>query len=218
MKIFLDTASIEEIRSGVEMGLLDGVTTNPSLVAKERRKFKETIIEIAELIKPRPVNAEVTGLTADEMIAEAREISEWAKNIVVKIPMIPEGMKAVQQLHLDDIKTNVTLIFSVQQALLAAKAGANYVSPFVGRLDDTGADGMELVEDIVNVFHNYAFDRCEVLAASLRHPMHVKQAMLLGAHVATMPHSVFLQLFKHPLTDTGLKRFLDDWDKVKDLV
>lgn len=218
MKIFLDTASIGEIKSGVEMGLLDGVTTNPSLIAKEKKKFKETIIEIAELINPRPVNAEVTGLTADEMLAEAGEICGWAKNVVIKIPMIPEGMKAVQRLSRDGVKTNVTLIFSVQQALLAAKAGANYVSPFVGRLDDTGADGMELVEDIVNLFHNYGFDKCEVLAASLRHPMHVKEAMLLGAHVATMPHPVLLQLFKHPLTDIGLKRFLDDWEKVKELV
>jgi transaldolase len=217
LKIFLDTANIDEIRQGVEMGLVDGITTNPTLVAKEKVKFKDRIIEICEIVDG-PVNAEVTGLTADEMVNEAREISEWAKNIVVKIPMTPEGMKAVQRLSKHDIDTNVTLIFSVNQALLAAKAGAKYVSPFIGRLDDAGQDGMALLEEIITVFQNYGIDRCEVLAASLRHPIHVKQALMLGADVATLPYKVFEQLFKHPLTDIGLKRFLDDWESVKGLV
>lgn len=218
MKIFLDTANVLEIRKGVEMGLVDGVTTNPTLVAKEKKKFKDTIIEIAEMVAPGPVNAEATSLDAEGMIAEARDISEWAKNIVVKIPMTPAGLKAVQQLRREDIKTNVTLIFSVHQALLAAKAGANYVSPFVGRIDDIGYDGLELVEEIVTVFGNYDIDRCEIIAASLRHIDHVKQTMLIGADIATIPYSVFEQMFKHPLTDIGLKRFLDDWEKVKELV
>ena len=165
-----------------------------------------------------PVNAEVTSVTADEMISEAREMSEWHKNIVVKIPMIPEGMKAVRGLSKEGIRINVTLVFSAVQALIAAKAGANYVSPFIGRVDDAGQDGMDLLEEIVSVFDNYEFDDCEVLAASLRHPIHVKQAALIGADIATLPFSVFQQLFKHPLTDTGLRRFLEDWESVKGLV
>jgi len=218
LKFFLDTANVDEIRQGVEMGLVDGVTTNPTLVAREKRKFKETIIEIAELVAPGPVSAEVTALTADDMVSEAREISEWAKNIVIKIPMITEGMKAVQRLSKEDIKTNVTLVFRVEQALLAAKAGASYVSPFVGRIDDIGHDGMEVVDEIIEVFDNYEIERCEIIAASLRHTDHVKQAMLLGVDIATVPFKIFEQIFKHPLTDIGLKRFLDDWEKVKELV
>ncbi len=218
MKIFLDTANVNEIRRGVEMGLVDGVTTNPTLVAKEQKKFKDTIIEIAELVHPGPVNAEVISLEAEGMISEAREISEWAKNIVVKIPMTTEGLRAVQQLHREDIKTNVTLIFSVQQALLAAKAGANYVSPFVGRIDDIGYDGIALVEEIVTAYRNYDIDRCEIISASLRHADHIKQTMLIGADIATIPYKLFEGMFMHPLTDIGLKRFLDDWAKVKELV
>ena len=217
MKIFLDTANLDEIRQGCEMGLVDGITTNPTLIAREKTKFKDRIVEICGLVDG-PVNAEVTSVTADEMISEAREMSEWHKNIVVKIPMIPEGMKAVRGLSKEGIRINVTLVFSAVQALIAAKAGANYVSPFIGRVDDAGQDGMDLLEEIVSVFDNYEFDDCEVLAASLRHPIHVKQAALIGADIATLPFSVFQQLFKHPLTDTGLRRFLEDWESVKGLV
>ena len=216
MKIFLDTANLDEIRAGVEQGLVDGVTTNPSLVAKEKCKFKERVIEICELVKG-PVSAEVTAIDTAGMVSEAREISGWNEHVVVKIPLIPAGLSAIRQLSGEGIRTNCTLCFSVNQAWLAAKAGATYISPFVGRLDDIGHDGMELVAEIREAYdtHGYTTD---VLAASLRHADHVKQALLIGADVATIPYKVFNQIVKHALTDNGLKSFLADWEKVKDIV
>jgi len=216
MKIFLDTANLDEIRSGMELGLVDGVTTNPSLVAKEQCRFKDRVIEICELVRG-PVSAEVTAIDTEGMLSEAREIAQWSKYVVVKIPLITDGLRAIRQLAGEGIRTNCTLCFSVNQAFLAAKAGAAYISPFVGRLDDIGHDGMELVEEVRTVYDNYGFET-ELLAASLRHPMHVRQAMLLRADVATMPYSVFGRMVSHPLTDKGLKSFLDDWEKVKDIV
>src|SRR5882724_7913388 len=201
MKFFIDTADIKEIREAAAMGLVDGVTTNPSLVAKTGRKFKEVLLEICDIVKG-PVSAEVVGTKHDDMMREAREYASLRENIVVKIPMLAEG-----------IKTNVTLCFSATQALLAAKAGATYISPFIGRLDDISTDGMQLIGEILQIYDNYAFET-EVLVASVRHPMHVQQAALLGAHVATCPLSVLLQLCKHPLTDVGLAKFLQDWEKV----
>jgi transaldolase len=212
MKFFIDTADIKEIREGAAMGLVDGVTTNPSLVAKTGRKFKDVLLEICDIVKG-PVSAEVTATTFDGMMREAREYAALRNNIVVKIPMLAEGMKAVRACTEEGIKTNVTLCFSATQALLAAKAGATYISPFVGRLDDVSTDGMQLIGDIVQIYDNYAFST-EVLVASVRHPMHVHQAAMLGAHVATCPLSVLLQLCKHPLTDVGLTKFLADWEKV----
>lgn len=212
MKFFIDTAEVKEIREAAAMGLVDGVTTNPSLIAKSGRKFRDVLLEICDLVKG-PVSAEVIGTTYDAIMREARELAALRDNIVVKVPLIPEGLKAVRTCHDEGIKTNVTLCFSATQALLAAKAGATYVSPFVGRLDDVSTDGMQLIGEIVQIYDNYAFET-EVLVASVRHPMHVHQAALLGAHVATCPLSVLLQLAKHPLTDLGLAKFLADWDKV----
>jgi transaldolase len=212
MKFFIDTADIREIKEAASMGLVDGVTTNPSLVAKTGRKFREVLLEICDIVKG-PVSAEVVTLTHDEMMKEARELAALRSNIVVKIPLTPEGLKAVRSCSLEGIKTNVTLCFSATQALLAAKAGANYISPFVGRLDDVSEDGMELISDIIEIYDNYSFST-EVLVASVRHPLHVLSAAKLGAHVATCPLSVLLQLSKHPLTDIGLQRFLADWEKV----
>jgi len=212
MKFFIDTADIGEIKDAASMGMIDGVTTNPSLVAKTGRKFRDVLLEICDVVKG-PVSAEVVSLTADEMMKEARELSGLRENIVVKIPMIPEGLKAVRRCTEEGIKTNVTLCFSPTQALMAAKAGATYISPFVGRIDDISDEGMEVVADIVQIYTNYGFDT-QVLVASVRHPVHVLQAARLGAHVATCPHKVLLQLTKHPLTDIGLKRFLEDWKKV----
>jgi len=188
------------------------VTTNPSLVAKTGRKFKDVLFEICDVVKG-PVSAEVISVHYDEMMREARELAALRPNIVVKIPLIPEGLKAVRTCSDEGIKTNVTLCFSATQALLAAKAGATYISPFVGRLDDVSTDGMELISDILEIYDNYGFET-EVLVASVRHPMHVHQAARMGAHVATCPFSVLLQLSKHPLTDVGLARFLADWEKV----
>jgi len=216
MKLFLDTANLDEIRAGVELGIVDGVTTNPSLVAKEQCKFKDRVIEICELVQG-PVSAEVTALEADGMVEQARELSGWHPHVVVKVPCIPEGLKAIKRLKAEEIRTNCTLVFSVNQALLAAKAGATFVSPFCGRLDDIGHDGMGLVAEMREVYDNYGCDAL-VLAASLRHASHVKQAMLLGADISTVPYKVFAQMVKHPLTDIGLKLFLADWEKVKDLV
>jgi transaldolase len=216
MKIFLDTANLEEIRAGMDLGLVDGVTTNPSLVAKEQCRFKDRVIEICELVRG-PVSAEVTATDTEGMLSEAREISQWSKYVVVKIPLITAGLRAIRQLASEGIRTNCTLCFSVNQAFLAAKAGASYVSPFVGRLDDIGHDGMELIEECRTVFDNYGMET-EILAASLRHPTHVRQALLIGADVATLPFSVFDKLAAHPLTDKGLKAFLDDWEKVKGIV
>jgi transaldolase len=212
MKFFIDTADINEIREAAAMGLVDGVTTNPSLIAKAGRKFKDVLLEICDVVKG-PVSAEVIATTYEGMMREAREYAALRSNIVVKIPMLPEGMKAVRACAAEGIKTNVTLCFSATQALLAAKAGATYISPFVGRLDDVSTNGMQLIGEIVQIYDNYAFET-EVLVASVRHPMHVHEAAMMGAHVATCPFSVLLQLFKHPLTDIGLAKFLADWEKV----
>lgn len=216
MKFFIDTANIEEIRQARELGLVDGVTTNPSLIARERGEtpFKELLRRICELV-PGPVSAEVLSLEAEGMIREGRELARVAPNVTVKVPITPDGLKAVRQLHADGIPTNVTLVFSPLQALLAAKAGATFVSPFVGRLDDVGQSGMDLVRQIVDIFANYALPT-EVLVASVRHPMHVVEAALCGAHVATLPYPVLLGLCRHPLTDTGIQRFLEDWRKLPD--
>ena len=194
------------------MGLVDGVTTNPSLVAKSGRKFRDVLLEICDIVKG-PVSAEVVSLNHDDMMKEAREYAALRPNIVVKIPLIPEGLKALRTCTEEGIKTNCTLCFSATQALLAAKAGATYISPFVGRLDDVSTDGMQLIGEIVQIYDNYAYET-QVLVASVRHPMHVQQAALLGAHVMTAPLSVLLQLSKHPLTDIGLDKFLKDWEKV----
>jgi transaldolase len=212
MKFFIDTADVKEIKEATAMGLVDGVTTNPSLVAKSGRKFRDVLLEICDIVKG-PVSAEVTGVKYDDIMKEARELAALKSNIVVKIPMIAEGMKAVRTCTEEGIKTNVTLCFSATQALLAAKAGASYISPFVGRLDDVATDGMQLIGEILQIYENYDY-ATEVLVASVRGPMHVQQAALLGAHVATCPFSVLQQLSKHPLTDLGLKKFLEDWEKV----
>lgn len=212
MKFFIDTANVKEIKEANALGLVDGVTTNPSLVAKEGRDFKDLIKEICTIVDG-PISAEAVSLDADGMIKEARELSKIHKNIVVKIPMTPEGLKAVKVVSKEGIKTNVTLVFSPSQALLAAKAGATYVSPFVGRLDDISHIGMDLIEQILIIFDNYGFET-EIIVASIRNPLHVVDAALMGAHVATIPYNVMLQLSKHPLTDIGIKKFLDDWEKV----
>jgi len=212
MKFFIDTADIKEIREAASMGLVDGVTTNPSLVAKTGKKFRDVLLEICDIVKG-PVSAEVVSTNFDGMMKEARDYAALRPNIVVKIPLIAEGLKAVRACADEGIKTNVTLCFSATQALLAAKAGASYISPFVGRLDDISTDGMQLIGEIVQIYDNYAFET-EVLVASVRHPMHVHQAALVGAHVATCPLSVLLQLVKHPLTELGLAKFLSDWEKV----
>jgi transaldolase len=211
MKFFIDTANVEDIKKGLALGMVDGVTTNPSLVAKEPRPFLEILKEICALVEG-PVSAEVISLDAEGMVAEARELAKIADNIVVKIPMIEEGLKAVKQLTAEGIKTNVTLIFSASQALLAAKAGATYVSPFVGRLDDISINGMDLIADIMTILRNYGFTT-EVIVASVRSPMHVVESALLGADIATIPYKVIAQLAKHPLTDIGMQQFLADWEK-----
>lgn len=212
MKFFIDTADVKEIRAAHEMGCVDGVTTNPSLIAKTGRPFEETIKEICSIVDG-PISAEVVSLTAPEMLAEARVLAKIHKNIVVKIPMTVEGMKAVKTLTAEGIRTNVTLCFSANQALLAAKAGATYISPFVGRLDDISQDGMDLIRDIVGIYENYGF-ATQVLVASVRNPVHVLESARIGAHVATVPFSVIQQLAAHPLTDAGIKKFLADWEKV----
>lgn len=211
MKFFIDTANIEEIKKGVEMGMVDGVTTNPSLIAREDKPFEEIVAEICEIVDG-PVSAEVVSLEAEGMLAEAREVAKIADNIVVKIPMIVEGLKAVKQLTAEGIKTNVTLVFSAAQALLAAKAGATFVSPFVGRLDDIGTPSMDLIGDIVTIYDNYGY-QSEIIVASIRSPQHVLDSALLGADIATIPFKVINQLAKHPLTDIGIEQFLADWEK-----
>lgn len=213
MQFFIDTANVAKIKEAWEAGLIDGVTTNPSLVAKEGREFRPLIKEICDIVKG-PVNAECVTLTAKEIVREAKDLARIAPNIVVKIPMIPEGLKAVKVLTQEGIHTNVTLCFSPTQALLAAKAGATYVSPFVGRFDDISQVGMEIVRQILDIYNNYGF-ATQVIVASIRHPLHVVEAALMGAHVATIPPNVLEQLMKHPLTDIGLERFLADWKKVK---
>lgn len=213
MKFFIDTANIREIKEALSMGLVDGVTTNPSLIAKEGRKFEELIREICEIVNG-PISAEVISLDTDGMVKEARELAAIHENIVVKIPMTIDGLKATRKLAEENIKTNVTLVFSPIQALMAAKAGATYVSPFVGRLDDLAQDGMELVEQIVDIYNNYAFDT-EIIVASIRNPIHVLEAALLGADIATIPFNVLSKLASHPMTDKGIQAFLDDWKKTK---
>jgi transaldolase len=212
MKFFIDTADIREVKEAAAMGLVDGVTTNPSLVSKTGKKFREVLLEICDIVKG-PVSAEVVGTTHDAMMKEARELASLRPNIVVKIPLIPEGLKAVRTCTEEGIKTNVTLCFTSTQALLAAKAGASYISPFVGRLDDISTDGMQVVHEILEIYGHYGY-ATEVLVASVRHPLHVQEAARMGAHVATCPLSVLLMLTKHPLTDSGLAKFLADWEKV----
>jgi transaldolase len=212
MKFFLDTANIDEIRNAAEYGLIDGVTTNPSLVSKEGRAFKDIILEITKIVDG-PISAEVVSTDASGILREAYELAKLHKNIVVKIPMIKEGMKALKKLSQDGIRTNVTLVFNPNQALIAAKLGATYVSPFVGRFDDVSEVGMNLIQDLVKIFSNYRFST-QILVASCRNPLHIREAALLGAHVATMPYKVLEQLLHHPLTDIGLERFLKDWEKV----
>lgn len=213
MKFFIDTANIADIRKGVEMGMVDGVTTNPSLIAREKKPFEEIIKEICQVVDG-PVNAEVVSLDAAGMLAEARILAALDEKIVVKIPMLAEGMKAVKQLASEGIRTNVTLVFSVNQALMAAKAGASFVSPFVGRLDDIGTNGMDLINDIMTVYGNYGY-QSEVIVASVRSPQHVMDAALIGADIATIPFKVIEQLAKHPLTDIGIEQFLADWETRK---
>ena len=212
MKLFIDTANVKEIRDCVEQGIIDGVTTNPSLVAKTGRKFHDVLVEICEVIKG-PVSAEVVSTDTAGMMKEAHELAKIAKNIVVKVPLTGDGLKAVRRCAEEGIKTNVTLCFSPIQAMLAAKAGASYISPFVGRLDDIAHNGMDLIRQIVTIYENYDF-QTEVLVASVRHPVHLVESALAGAHVATIPYTVIQQLLKHPLTDSGLKKFLEDWEKV----
>jgi len=212
MKFFIDTANVEEIKRAKELGMVDGVTTNPSLVAKEGREFKGLIRDIADIVDG-PVNAEVVSLDAEGMVKEARDLAGMADNMVIKIPLVEEGLKAVRSLAQEGIKTNVTLCFSSVQALMAAKAGAAYISPFVGRLDDISHVGMDLVEQIITIYENYAFDT-EVIVASIRNPIHVLDAALMGADIATIPFKVIQQLIRHPLTDIGLEKFLADWKKL----
>jgi len=209
MKFFLDTANVKEIQEAANLGLLDGVTTNPSLVVKEGRSFKEMLQEICKIVDG-PISAEVVSVEADAMVKEGKELAKIHKNIVVKCPLIPEGIKATKKLASEGIRVNVTLCFSPTQALLAAKAGAWCVSPFIGRLDDVSSDGMALIRQIVTIYKNYDY-KTLVLVASVRHPQHVVEAALAGGHICTMPYGVFQSLFKHPLTDVGLKKFLDDW-------
>ncbi len=214
MEFFLDTAEVEQIREINSWGILSGVTTNPTLVMKSGRDFREVITEIADIVDG-PVSAETVSPDADGMVIEARELSGWHRNIVVKIPMTPEGLKAVNQCRDIGIKTNVTLIFSANQAILAASAGATYVSPFVGRIDDISWDGFELVREIAPIFDYYEFET-RIIAASIRHPLHVLEAARAGAHIATIPYDVAIKLTKHPLTDIGIEKFLKDWEKAKD--
>ena len=213
MKFFIDTADINEIKEANKLGVLDGVTTNPSLIAKVPGKFEEILLSICEEVDG-PVSAEVVSLDAEGMIREGRELAKIHKNIVIKIPIITEGLKAIKQLESEGIRVNTTLVFSPTQALLAAKAGASFVSPFVGRLDDISTTGMQLVQDIITIFTNYQIST-EVIVASIRSPMHVVHAALMGAHIATIPFKVIESLVKHPLTNAGIEKFLADWDKVK---
>ena len=213
MKFFIDTANIEEIKKGIEMGLVDGVTTNPTLLSKEKKDPQRTIKEILSIVEG-PVSLEVIAKDSKGMCEEARKLSSLGTNAVIKIPMTEEGMKAVRVLSQEGIKTNVTLIFQPVQALIAAKAGADYVSPFIGRLDDISVRGMEVIEDTITIFSNYGYET-EIIVASIRHPLHVLQAAIIGADIATIPFNVLKQLMSHPLTDIGLERFLKDWESIK---
>ena len=211
MKFFIDTANVDEIREAASLGVLDGVTTNPSLVAKEKKDFRKLLEEICAIVDG-PISAEVIAMDFDGIMRESRELSKIHRNIIVKIPLIKEGLKAVKTLGAEGIKANVTLCFSANQALLAAKAGAYFISPFIGRLDDIGQNGMDLIGQIVTIYRNYGFTT-EVLVASIRHPMHVVEAAMIGADICTMPFKVIEQLIKHPLTEIGIERFLADWKK-----
>jgi transaldolase len=211
MQFFLDTAEMKEIETGLEWGMVDGITTNPSLIAKSGRPYLATVQEIARLV-PGPVSGEVLATEYEEILTQGRRLAGLAENVVVKVPLTPGGLRAVATFKKEGIRTNVTLCFSATQALLAAKAGAAYISPFVGRLDDIAEDGMELVDRVVTIYRNYGFDT-QVLVASVRHPIHIVQSAMLGADVATIPFKVLEQLYKHPLTDLGLDRFLADWKK-----
>lgn len=212
MKIFLDTANIEQIREVAALGILDGVTTNPSLISKEEGDYREALKEICTIVGG-PVSAEVVAEEAGEMVRQARDLAKIDDHIVIKIPLIAEGLKAVRMLTAEDIRTNVTLCFSANQGILAAKAGATYVSPFIGRLDDVGQSGMDLIADLIEVFENYAFTT-QILVASVRHAMHVVESARLGADVVTIPYKVLMQMIKHPLTDVGIEKFNQDWEKV----
>jgi transaldolase len=214
MKFFLDTANLEEIRQGMSFGVIDGITTNPTLVAKEKRPFREHVLEICNIVKDGVVNAEVVSTDTAGILREAREIATWHPNIIVKIPTIPDGVRALSVLSKEGIRVNMTLVFSAPQALIVAKAGAYFVSPFIGRLDDISADGLVLLREIMDIYQAYDYST-QVLAASLRHPLHVVAAARMGAHIGTMPYKVFEQLFKHPLTDRGLEGFLKDWEKAR---
>jgi transaldolase len=212
MQFFIDSADVGEIKKALAMGLCDGVTTNPSLVAKTGRRFEDVLAEIVSIV-PGPISAEVTATDYEGMLREGRQYKKYGEHVVIKIPLIVEGLRAVKTLTDEGVKVNVTLCFSPVQALLAAKAGATYISPFVGRLDDVSEDGMSMVADVIQIYRNYGF-KTKVLVASVRHPIHVLQAAKMGADVATLPYSVIEQLAKHPLTDIGLKKFLADWEKV----
>lgn len=212
MKFFIDTADINEIKKARELGILDGVTTNPSLVSKVKRPYLEVLKEIAKEV-PGPVSAEVIALDCDGIVNEAKELAKIGGNIVIKVPLVADGLKAVKILSSLGIKTNVTLCFNSLQALMAAKAGATYISPFVGRLDDISSEGMEVVEEILTIYNNYDYDT-EVIVASVRNPLHIKYAALMGAHIATIPFSVFNSIVKHPLTDIGIAKFLEDYKKI----
>lgn len=212
MKLFLDTANVEHVREVASWGVLDGVTTNPTLVAKEGRKFKDVVLEMCEHVSC--VSAQVTATDFEGMVQQGEEYASWHDHIVVKVPMIPEGLKVLKRFRQQGIATNTTLVFSAAQALLAAKAGANIISPFIGRIDDAGQDGMEVIREIMEIWNHYGFDT-EVLVASTRHPRHIVEAAMLGAHICTIPYDVFQKLPKHPLTDAGLKKFLEDWEKAK---
>jgi transaldolase len=211
MKIFIDTANVEEIKKAAELGVIDGVTTNPSLIAKEGRDLKEVIEEICSIVDG-PISAEVISLESAKMVEEARKLAKLHKNVVIKIPMCAEGLKAVNIISKEGIKTNVTLIFSAQQALLAAKAGATFVSPFMGRLDDIGNGGLQVVADIAQIFDYYGINT-EIIAASIRNPMHVLDCAKVGAHISTIPYKVIVQMISHPLTDAGIQKFLEDYNK-----
>lgn len=214
MKLFIDTANVNEIREVNEWGVIQGVTTNPSLIAKEGRVFEEVVKEITSIVDG-PISAEVISLESEGMLKEARELAKIHPNIIIKIPMTKEGLKAVKVLTSEGIKTNVTLIFSASQALLAAKAGATYVSPFVGRLDDISNEGLVIIEDIVQIFDLHGIDT-EIIAASIRHPIHALDAAKAGAHIATIPYKVFLQMLEHPLTNIGIDKFIEDWSSLKE--
>ncbi len=213
MKFFIDTANVEEIKKAVAWGLVDGVTTNPSLVAKEGRDFKQVVLEICGLVNG-PVSAEVISMEAEQMVAEGKDLAVWHKNVIIKLPCTAEGLKACKQLESLGIRTNVTLVFSSNQVLCAAKAGASFISPFVGRLDDAGEDGMKMIEESVLILKNYGY-KSEIIVASIRSPLTVAKSAVIGAHICTIPFKIMEQLVKHPLTDVGIKKFLADWESVK---